>query len=162
MVVDEQDSETSEEPGEEETDQISSPKTLLPSESNQALTAIEALTSEQEGVVTDVVLPTAMTTPQMMTTISADEVLELSEVENKDVVEASEATSEFNLEEQLLMSDQLKAKERKENAGPQLTIEDLQAELKAGDEAKLKALRESRRQSFGASKQAIKESADEK
>lgn len=160
-VADEQDTETSEELG-EEADQISLPKTLLPSASNQALTAIEALTSEQEGVVTDVELPTTMATPQMMTTISADDVLELSEVENKDIVETTETMSEFNLEEQLLMSDQLKAKERKENAGPQLTIEDLRAELKAGDEAKLKALRESRRQSFGASKQAIKESADEK
>ncbi len=133
------------------------------SASDRALTAIQALTSNQEGVVTNIALPTTTTSPQMISTISADEVLELSETQDSEIVQAPEATSDFNLEEQLLMSDELKAKERKENAAPQLTVEALKKELKAGDEAKLKALRESRRQSFGlSSAKAVEENANEK
>ena len=133
------------------------------SASDRALTAIQALTSNQEGVVTNIALPTTTTSPQMISTISADEVLELSETQDSEIVQAPEATSDFNLEEQLLMSDELKAKERKENAAPQLTVEALKKELKAGDEAKLKALRESRRQSFGLpSAKAVEENANEK
>ena len=133
------------------------------SASDRALTAIQALTSNQEGVVTNIALPTTTTSPQMISTISADEVLELSETQDSEIVQAPEATSDFNLEEQLLMSDELKAKERKENAAPQLTVDALKKELKAGDEAKLKALRESRRQSFGlSSAKAVEENANEK
>ena len=133
------------------------------SASDRALTAIQALTSNQEGVLTNIALPTTTASPQLMSTISADEVLELSETQDSEIVQAPEATSEFNLEEQLLMSDELKAKERKENAAPQLTVEALKKELKAGDEAKLKALRESRRQSFGlSSAKAVEENANEK
>ena len=134
----------------------------LTSASDQALTAIQALTTGEDGVVTNISLPSATALPEMMTTISADEVLELSETQDNEVIEAPEATSQFNLEEQLRMSDQLKAKERRERASLQLTVEDLHKELKAGDEVNLKALKESRRQSFETSETAVKERSDEK
>ena len=132
-----------------------------PTSSEQALMAIQALATTQEGVSTDIVMPTTTASPQMISSISADEVLELREIQDTAVAQVPEATSKFNLEEQLLMSDELKAKERKENAAPQLTVEALKKELKAGDEAKLKSLRESRRQSFGSSSKAVKENANE-
>lgn len=124
-----------------------------------AAAAMQNLTTTDGAVTTEITLPIVETSQLMETSISAAEVQELAEDSDADIA-AEEVSSEFNLEEQLLMSDQLKAKERAEKAAPLLSNEELRNRLKEGDIAKLESLRQSRRQSFGV-KAAAKESTDE-
>lgn len=128
----------------------------------QAATTMQALTSTENAVITNITLPVAVSEAQMETPLSAEEVLELSEVSDEETAAAMSPISNLSLEEQLLMSDQLKAQQRQKQATAVLTQEQLQTELKAIDDAKLKTLRESRRQSFNGQSNITKEAANVK
>ena len=122
-----------------------------------AAAALQELTTVDNAVVTDISLPVMTAREGLNTELSADDVLKMAETPDNEIAAAAETVSEFNLEEQLLMADRLKAKERAENAAPKLSNEELRGRLRAGDEAKLEALRQSRRKSFGTAPAAVKE-----
>ncbi len=132
---------------------------LLPQ--TDTVTALQELTAADAAVTTEIAVPSLTPADGLTTELSVDEVVELADTPAADVAAVAEPLSEFNLEEQLLMADQLKAKQREETAAPKLSNEELRGRLRAGDEAKLESLRQSRRRTFGSAPAALKEIADE-
>lgn len=100
----------------------------------------------QEGsiqtTVEPIAVPDALPMPQMLT---PDEVVQKAEEIKLDSPEKAEYSSQFDLQEQLKMLDAAKAKELSENTPKHISQEELRGQLKAGDDAKLEALRASRR-----------------
>lgn len=100
----------------------------------------------QEGsiqtTVEPIAVPDALPLPQMLT---PDEVVQKAEEIKLDSPEKAEYSSQFDLQEQLKMLDAAKAKELSENTPKHISQEELRGQLKAGDDAKLEALRASRR-----------------
>lgn len=139
---------------------ITAVRAVSPLQRENAVSALRELAAEDAAVVTEVALPSVRAADSLNTELSADEVLKLAETPDAEVA-AAETISEFNLEEQLLMSDRLKAEKRAETAAPKLSNEELRSRLKAGDDAKLEALRQSRRKSFSLAPAAVKEVGDE-
>lgn len=95
----------------------------------------------QMAVNPTVVTPEAVVMPQMVT---PEEVLKGAENVKLNTPEKVEYSSEYDLQEQLKMLDAAKAQELSENTPKHISDEEFRGQLKAGDEAKLEALRAGR------------------
>lgn len=117
---------------------------------NQTLINIEALATEDKGITTDVSLSVAPST-NLMTTISAEEVVKASEEPEERTLQHPEAVSQFNLKEQILMSDRTVLNPQKESG---LETVEIEGSLK-------KPFQGSSRQSFKAIQGVTEEAANE-
>lgn len=125
-----------------------------------ALSSVLQENGVHTAVETAVAVPDAAAMPQ---TLTPEEVLQKAEEVKLDSPEKTEYSSPLDLEEQLKMLDAAKAKELSESAPQHISDEELRGQLKAGDDAKLEALRTSRsatRKSFERSLNNPKGEAD--
>ncbi len=101
------------------------------SKQNQTVTTIESLAVEDKGITTEISLPVAPST-DLVTAISAAEVSEAREEQEKEPTPQPEAISKFNLEEQILMSNQAILKPQDKSATNRLKIKDTPTKLLQG------------------------------
>lgn len=109
-----------------------------------ALNTVLQENSVQTAVTEAVAVPDTGVLPQMLT---PREVMQKAEEVKLDTPEKAEHSSPLDIQEQLKMLDAAKARELSESTPKHISQKELRGQLKAGDDAKLEALRASRRDS---------------